>query len=202
MSKNDNEGVVETLVDVSRVTKVVKGGRKFSFAACVVAGNKSGMVGYGHGKAKEVTEARSKAAAEARKKLVKVPIYQGRTIHHDVFGKSGAAKVVLRRAKAGTGIIAGGPMRVIFDSLGLHDIVAKSLGSSNVYTMIAATFNALLKLSSPKMIAERRGKVLSDLSVTSKPYASKPRSSVDNSQEFTSEKVATDILEASHNEEN
>lgn len=174
MSKNDNEGIVETLVDVSRVTKVVKGGRKFSFAACVVVGNKSGMVGYGHGKAKEVTEARAKAAAEAKKKLFKIPMYQSRTIHHDVYGKSGAAKVVLRRAKAGTGIIAGGPMRVIFDSLGLHDIVAKSLGSSNVYTMIAATFNALLRLSSPKMIAERRGKLLGELSVKTANNSNQP----------------------------
>ena len=162
--KNTGEALSETLVDVSRVTKVVKGGRKFSFSACVVAGDKSGKVSYGHGKAKEVTEARAKATQEARKRLVKIPLYQGRTIHHDVIGKSGAAKVILRRASPGTGIIAGGPMRAIFDCLGVHDIVAKSLGSSNVYAMIGATFDALLKLSSPKSIAERRNKKINEVS--------------------------------------
>lgn len=161
--RNEEEGLSETLVDVSRVTKVVKGGRKFSFAARVVSGDKSGKVGYGKGKAKEVSEARAKAAQEAKRKLVKIPLYQGRTIHHDVVGYSGAAKVILRRAKAGTGVIAGGAMRAIFDSLGVHDIVAKSIGSSNVSAMIAATFNALLKLSSPKSIAERRTKKINEL---------------------------------------
>lgn len=162
--KNVSEGLTETLVDVSRVTKVVKGGRKFSFSVCMVAGDKNGRVGYGHGKAKEVTESRHKATQEARKKLVKIPLYQGRTIHHDVIGKSGAAKVVLRRAPAGTGVIAGGAMRAIFDCLGIHDIVAKSLGSSNVYSMIAATFSALQKLSSPKVIAEKRNKTITEIS--------------------------------------
>ena len=162
--KNTGEALTETLVDVSRVTKVVTGGRKFSFSACVVAGDKSGRVGYGHGKAKEVTEARAKATGEARKEMIKIPLYQSRTIHHDVIGRSGAAKVILRRAKAGTGVIAGGAMRAIFDSLGVHDIVAKSLGSSNVYAMIAATFDALRQLSSPKVIAERRGKKINEIS--------------------------------------
>lgn len=162
--KKPVEGLSETVVGINRVTKVVKGGRKFSFAACVIAGDKEGRVGYGHGKAKEVTEARAKASQEAKKKLKEIPLYKGRTIHHDVIGKSGAAKVILRRAKAGTGVIAGGAMRAILDSLGVHDIVAKSLGSSNVYAMIAATFDALLKLSSPKSIAERRGKKITDLS--------------------------------------
>jgi small subunit ribosomal protein S5 len=165
--KNIGDSFTETLVDVNRVTKVVKGGRKFSFSACIVAGDKAGKVGYGHGKAKEVTEARAKATQEARKDIIKVPLYQNRTIHHDVIGKSGAAKVILRRAKAGTGVIAGGVMRAIFDSLGVHDIVAKSLGSSNVYAMIAATFDALSQLSSPKNIAERRGKKINELSVKS-----------------------------------
>ena len=168
MSKQADDAIAVTLVGVSRVTKVVKGGRRFSFAACVVAGNKSGSVGCGHGKAKEVTEARSKASQAAKKAMVKIPLYQGRTIHHDVYGKSGAAKVVLRRANPGTGIIAGGAMRAIFDSIGIHDIVAKSLGSSNVYAMIAATFDALSKLSSPKMIAERRNKKMNELSTSSK----------------------------------
>lgn len=170
-AKKNTEGLSETLVDVNRVTKVVTGGRKFSFSACVVAGDKFGRVGYGHGKAKEVTEARAKSTQEARKSLVEIPLYEGRTIHHDVIGKSGAAKVILRRAKAGTGVIAGGPMRAIFDSLGVHDIVAKSIGSSNVYAMIAATFDALLKLSSPKAIAERRGKNVTELST--KPLKAK-----------------------------
>ncbi len=161
--KNTNEALTETLVDVSRVTKVVTGGRKFSFSACVVTGDKAGKVGYGHGKAKEVTEARAKATQEAKKRMLKVALYQNRTIHHDVIGRSGAAKVILRRAKPGTGVIAGGPMRAIFDSLGVHDIVAKSLGSSNVYSMIAATFDALQKLSSPKLIADRRDKKVNQL---------------------------------------
>lgn len=168
MSKNTNkqndENHSENLVHVGRVTKVVKGGRKFSFSACVVAGDKSGRVGYGHGKAKEVTEARGKAAQAAKKSMIKVPLYQGRTIHHDVYGHSGAAKVIIRKAKPGTGIIAGGAMRSIFESLGVHDIVAKSLGSSNVYAMIAATFDALSRLSSPKMVAARRGKNITEIS--------------------------------------
>ncbi len=164
--KNPNEeSLTETLVHVGRVTKVVKGGRKFSFSACVITGDKSGRVSYAHGKAKEVAEARVKASQAARKKLIKIPLYQERTIHHDVIGKSGAALVILRRAKAGKGVIAGGPMRAIFDCLGVHDIVAKSLGSNNVYAMIAATFNALQKLSSPKSIADRRDKKISELSV-------------------------------------
>ncbi|WP_341763949.1 30S ribosomal protein S5 [Candidatus Tisiphia endosymbiont of Beris chalybata] len=163
-TKNIGEALSETLVDVSRVTKVVKGGRKFSFSACIVTGDKAGKVGYGHGKAKEVTEARAKATQEARKNITKIPLYQGRTIHHDVIGRSGAAKVILRRAKAGTGVIAGGAMRAIFDSLGIHDIVAKSLGSNNVYAMISATFDALSQLSSPRNIAERRGKKINEVS--------------------------------------
>ena len=168
MTKQADDAISLTLVGVSRVTKVVKGGRRFSFSACIVAGNKAGSVGCGHGKAKEVTEARAKASQAAKKAMIKVPLYQGRTIHHDVYGRSGAAKVVLRKAKPGTGIIAGGAMRAIFESIGVHDIVAKSLGSSNVYSMISATFDALSKLSSPKMIAERRNKKISELSTSSK----------------------------------
>jgi len=166
MEQEQHDEIALTLVNVARVTKVVAGGRTFSFAACVVAGNRAGSVGYGHGKAKEVTEARAKANQAAKKRMIKVPLYQGRTIHHDVCGHSGAARVVLRRAKPGTGIIAGGPMRAVLESMGLHDIVAKSLGSSNVYSMIAATFDALSKLSSPKMIAERRGRKITDLSTS------------------------------------
>ncbi len=162
--QSSDDAISTTLVGVTRVTKVVKGGRKFSFAACIVAGNHAGSVGYGHGKAKEVTEARVKATQAAKKAMVKIPLYQGRTIHHDVQGRSGAARVILRKAKAGTGIIAGGAMRAIFESIGVHDIVAKSLGSSNVYSLLSATFDALSKLSSPKTIAERRNKKVTELS--------------------------------------
>jgi len=169
MSKSDkqfeNSDLSDTLVGVTRVTKVVKGGRKFSFAACIVSGDKSGSVGFGHGKAKEVSEPRTKASQAAKKSLIRVPLYEGRTIHHDVIGKSGAARVLLRRAKPGTGIISGGAMRAIFESLGVHDIVTKSLGSSNVYSMIDATLNALQKLSQPKTIAARRDKTLTELSI-------------------------------------
>lgn len=167
MSKNSksNDLIVEDLVHVNRVTKVVKGGRNFSFAAIVVVGDENGKVGYGNGKAKEVTEARAKATKDAKGNMISVPLYQGRTIHHDIIGKSGAAKVILRRAAPGTGVIAGGPLRSIFGRLGVADIVAKSLGSSNPNAMIAATFDALKNLKSPKNIASRRGKNLAELSV-------------------------------------
>ncbi|PCJ26936.1 MAG: 30S ribosomal protein S5 [Rickettsiales bacterium] len=167
MSKytRSNDSIIEDLVHVNRVTKVVKGGRNFSFAAIVIVGDEKGKVGYGNGKAKEVTEARAKANKDARKNMISVPLYKGRTIHHDVIGVSGAAKVVLRRAAPGTGVIAGGPLRSIFGRLGLEDIVAKSLGSSNPQAMISATFNALKSLNSPKSIAKRRGKNIAELSV-------------------------------------
>ncbi|MCC8376856.1 MAG: 30S ribosomal protein S5 [Rickettsia endosymbiont of Graphium doson] len=165
--RKNEEALSEVLVDVNRVTKVVKGGRRFAFSAYVVVGDKAGRVGAGHGKAKEVNEAREKAKQAAKKKMMKVSLYQNRTIHHDVTGRSGAAKVILRRAKAGTGVIAGGSMRAIFDSLGVHDIVAKSIGSTNVYTMIAATFNALKKLSSPRSIAARRDKKMNEIFIKS-----------------------------------
>ncbi len=163
VKSDKDEGFVEVLVDVSRVTKVVKGGRRFSFSACVISGDKQGSIGYGHGKAKEVTEARAKAAGSARKSMIKIPLYQGRTIHHDVIGSSGASKVIIRRSKPGTGIIAGGPMRAIFESVGIHDVVAKSLGSANVYTLITATLNALSKLYTPKQIAAKRDLHIADL---------------------------------------
>ena len=167
MSKNSksNNLIVEDLVHVNRVTKVVKGGRNFSFAAIVIVGDEEGRVGYGNGKAKEVNEARAKAAKDARNNIISVPLYQGRTIYHDIIGKSGAAKVILRRAAPGTGVIAGGPLRSIFGRLGVEDIVAKSLGSSNPNAMITATFNALSSLRSPKNIADRRGKNLTELSI-------------------------------------
>lgn len=165
--KKNEEALSEVLVDVNRVTKVVKGGRRFAFSAYVVVGDKAGRVGAGHGKAKEVNEAREKAKQAAKKRMMKVPLFQKRTIHHDVRGRSGAAKVILRRAKAGTGVIAGGSMRAIFDSLGIHDIVTKSIGSTNVYTMIAATLDALRKLSSPKSIAMRRDKKINEIFIKS-----------------------------------
>lgn len=159
MQNQDNiNNILESLVSVNRVTKVVKGGRKFSFSVCVVAGNQSGSVGYSHRKAKEVTEARAKASQAAKKTMITVPLFEGRTIYHDVVGKSGAGMVILRKAPPGTGVIAGGPLRAIFNMLGINDIVAKSLGSSNVYAMIAATFDALSKVSSPKEIFARRNK--------------------------------------------
>ena len=169
MSKKSksNDSIVEDLVHVNRVTKVVKGGRNFSFAAIVIVGDENGKVGYGNGKAKEVTEARAKATKDAKGNMISVPLYQDRTIHHDIVGKSGAAKVFLRRAAPGTGVIAGGPLRSIFGRLGVEDIVAKSLGSSNPNAMIAATFDALKNLKSPKNIADRRGKSLTGLSVNS-----------------------------------
>lgn len=170
MSKNTNntsDNISEDLVHVNRVTKVNKGGRTFSFAATVIVGDENGRVGYGSGKAKEVTEARTKATKDAKNNMITVPLYQGRTIHHDIVGKKGAAKVLLRRAAPGTGVIAGGPLRSIFGRLGIEDIVAKSLGSSNSNTMIAATFDALARLSAPKNIAHRRGKNVTELSVNS-----------------------------------
>ena len=166
-SKNADRVMGEALVHINRVTKVVQGGRKFSFAAIAVVGDGNGKVGFGNGKAKEITEARAKATKDARNNLLSVPLYKGRTIHHDVIGKSGAAKVLLRRAAPGTGVIAGGPMRSIFGCLGVADIVAKSLGSSNPNAMITATFDALRKLNTPKIIASRRDKNISELSVSS-----------------------------------
>ena len=161
-SSNESE-YKEVLVSVKRVAKVVKGGRRFGFSVVVVAGNGKGQVGYGLGKAKEVMEARSKASQAAKKAMIKVYLKENRTIHHDISGRSGAGKVLLRAAPAGTGIIAGGSMRAVFEMLGLHDVVAKSLGSSNVHNMVGATFDALAKLSSPKQIADRRSKKVSEL---------------------------------------
>lgn len=155
--------IKETLVLVNRTTKVVKGGRKFGFAAVVVAGDTKGRVGYGLGKAKEVTEARTKASKEARRNLMFVPLKEGRTLYHDVKGSAGAGNVLLRQAKPGTGIIAGGAMRAVFEMLGVHDIVTKSIGSNNVHNIIAATFDALQRVNTPKYIAAKREKNIADL---------------------------------------
>jgi small subunit ribosomal protein S5 len=155
--------IKEVLVAVNRTAKVVKGGRRFGFSAVVIAGDGKGRVGYGLGKAKEVAEARAKATQAARKNMVKIPLKDARTIHHDVKGHSGAGQVILRTARPGTGIIAGGPMRAVFETLGIHDVVAKSTGSTNVHIMIEATFDALKNLYTPKFIAEKRGKKISEI---------------------------------------
>jgi small subunit ribosomal protein S5 len=147
---------VDRLVHINRVAKVVKGGRRFGFAALVVVGDQKGRVGFGHGKAREVPEAIRKATDAAKRGLIRVPLREGRTLHHDVNGRHGAGRVVLRAAPPGTGIIAGGPMRAVFETLGVHDIVAKSQGSSNPYNMIRATFDALLHEDSPRAVAARR----------------------------------------------
>jgi small subunit ribosomal protein S5 len=154
---------LDKLVHINRVAKVVKGGKRFGFAALVVVGDQKGRVGFGHGKAREVPEAVRKATEGAKRSLIRVPLREGRTLHHDVDGRWGAGKVVLRSAPAGTGIIAGGPMRAVFESLGMQDVVAKSKGSSNPYNMVRATFDALTKQASPRSVAARRGKKVSDV---------------------------------------
>lgn len=159
---HDNE-FVDKLVHINRVAKVVKGGRRFGFAALVVVGDQKGRVGFGHGKAREVPEAIRKATESAKRTLVRVPLREGRTLHHDVRGKHGAGKVILRAAPAGTGIIAGGPMRAVFETLGVQDVVAKSFGSSNPYNMVRATFDALKHEDSPRGVAARRGMKVSTL---------------------------------------
>ena len=157
------EELIEKLVHINRVSKTVKGGKRFGFAALVVVGDGKGRVGFGHGKAREVPEAISKATASAKKAMVRVPLKDGRTLHHDGNGHFGAGRVTLRSAPQGTGIIAGGPMRAIFESLGVADVVTKSVGTSNPYNMIRATFDALLNQTSPKSVAQRRGKKIADL---------------------------------------
>lgn len=154
---------VDKLVHINRVAKVVKGGRRFGFAALVVIGDQKGRVGFGHGKAREVPEAIRKATESAKRAMIRVPLREGRTLHHDVDGRHGAGRVVLRAAPPGTGIIAGGPMRAVFETLGVQDVVAKSLGSSNPYNMVRATFDALKNEQSPRMVAARRGKKVSEI---------------------------------------
>ena len=162
-SDDGGEELIEKLVHINRVSKTVKGGKRFGFAALVVVGDGKGRVGFGHGKAREVPEAITKATASAKKKMVRVPLKEGRTLHHDGKGRFGAGKVNVRSAPAGTGIIAGGPMRAVFESLGVADVVTKSVGSSNPYNMIRATFDALTDQTSPKSVAQRRGKKIADL---------------------------------------
>jgi small subunit ribosomal protein S5 len=153
----------DKLVHINRVAKVVKGGKRFGFAALVVVGDQKGRVGFGHGKAREVPEAVRKATEAAKRTLIRVPLKEGRTLHHDIDGRWGAGKVTLRTAPAGTGVIAGGPMRAVFESVGMADVVAKSRGSSNPYNMVRATFEALKGQTSPRSVASRRGKKVSDI---------------------------------------
>ncbi|MEM0990090.1 MAG: 30S ribosomal protein S5 [Pseudomonadota bacterium] len=161
----------DRLVAINRVSKTVKGGKRFGFAALVVVGDQKGRVGFGSGKAKEVPEAIRKATEEAKRQMIRVPLREGRTLHHDINGRWGAGKVMMRAAPAGTGIIAGGPMRAVFEMLGVQDVVAKSIGSQNPYNMVRATFDGLKKENSPRMVAARRGKKVSDILPAREPVA-------------------------------
>jgi len=161
--EREDDGLIDKLVTINRVAKVVKGGRRFAFAALVVAGDQKGRVGWGHGKAREVPEAIRKATERAKRSMIRVPMKEGRTLHHDVEGRFGAGKVVLRTAVAGTGIIAGGPLRALFETLGIGDVVAKSLGSRNPHNMVKAAFDALHHCASPRSVATRRGKKVAEL---------------------------------------
>ena len=153
----------DRLVAINRVSKTVKGGKRFGFAALVVVGDQKGRVGFGKGKAKEVPEAIRKATEQAKRQMIRVPLREGRTLHHDIEGRHGAGKVVMRTAPEGTGIIAGGPMRAVFEMLGVKDVVSKSIGSQNPYNMIRATMNGLTKEQSPRSVAQRRGKKVADI---------------------------------------
>src|SRR5947209_17763955 len=161
--RGEDSEFVEKLVSINRVAKVVKGGRRFGFAALVVVGDGKGRVGYGSGKAREVPEAIRKATEQARRGMIRVPLREGRTFHHDIYARFGAGKVVVRAAPQGAGIIAGGPMRAIFEALGVKDVVAKSVGTSNPHNMIKATFEALTNVVSPRAVAARRGKKVSEI---------------------------------------
>ncbi len=161
--RDETPEFADRLVAINRVSKTVKGGKRFGFAALVVVGDQKGRVGFGKGKAKEVPEAIRKATEQAKRQMIRVQLREGRTLHHDIDGRHGAGRVVMRQAPAGTGIIAGGPMRAIFEMLGVQDVVAKSLGSQNPYNMIRATMDGLQKESSPRSVAQRRGKKVADI---------------------------------------
>ncbi|MEQ6248990.1 30S ribosomal protein S5 [Sulfitobacter sp. HNIBRBA3233] len=174
MARDDNRGgrrnqrdetpeFADRLVAINRVSKTVKGGKRFGFAALVVVGDQKGRVGFGKGKAKEVPEAIRKATEQAKRQMIRVQLREGRTLHHDMSGRHGAGKVVMRTAPEGTGIIAGGPMRAVFEMLGIKDVVAKSIGSQNPYNMIRATMDGLRKEQSPRSVAQRRGKKVADI---------------------------------------
>jgi small subunit ribosomal protein S5 len=161
--RDETPEFADRLVAINRVSKTVKGGKRFGFAALVVVGDQKGRVGYGKGKAREVPEAIRKATEQAKRQMIRVPLRDGRTLHHDMNGRHGAGKVVMRAAPAGTGIIAGGPMRAVFEMLGVADVVAKSLGSQNPYNMIRATIDGLQREQSPRLVAQRRGKKVADI---------------------------------------
>ena len=161
--RSEAQEFIEKLVNINRVAKVVKGGRRFGFSAVMIVGDGKGRVGYGLGKAREVPEAIRKATERARKSLIRIPLREGRTLHHDVTGRFGAGRVVLRNAPPGTGVIAGGPMRAVFEALGVQDVVAKSIGTSNSHNMIKATFQALAQCNSPRQVAGRRGKKVGEI---------------------------------------
>ena len=161
--RDETPEFADRLVAINRVSKTVKGGKRFSFAALVVVGDQRGRVGFGKGKAKEVPEAVRKETEDAKTKMIRVHLKENRTLHHDIIGKFGAGKVILRAATPGTGIIAGGPLRALFESLGIKDIVAKSTGSSNPHNMIKATFDAFKKSESPKSVASKRSKKITEV---------------------------------------
>jgi small subunit ribosomal protein S5 len=161
--RDENPEFADRLVAINRVSKTVKGGKRFGFAALVVVGDQKGRVGFGKGKAKEVPEAIRKATEQAKRQMIRVQLREGRTLHHDMEGRHGAGKVVMRTAPEGTGIIAGGPMRAVFEMLGIKDVVSKSIGSQNPYNMIRATMDGLRKESSPRSVAQRRGKKVADI---------------------------------------
>ncbi|MEZ5690591.1 MAG: 30S ribosomal protein S5 [Rickettsiales bacterium] len=162
-NREEQSDLVDRLVSINRVAKVVKGGRRFGFAALVVVGDGKGRVGYGSGKAKEVSDAMRKATDNAKKSMVRIPLREGRTVHYDLYGRFGAGKVIIRTAPVGTGIIAGGPMRAVFEALGVQDVVAKSVGTSNPHNMLKATFDALEGMKSPRAIAAKRGKAIGEI---------------------------------------
>ncbi|TCO70165.1 30S ribosomal protein S5 [Rhodovulum euryhalinum] len=172
--RDETPEFADRLVAINRVSKTVKGGKRFGFAALVVVGDQKGRVGFGKGKAKEVPEAIRKATEQAKRSLVRVPLREGRTLHHDMEGRHGAGRVVMRSAAQGTGIIAGGPMRAVFEMLGIQDVVAKSIGSQNPYNMIRATMDGLIKESSPRQVAQRRGKKVADILKRDEAPAAEP----------------------------
>ncbi len=161
--ERESDGMIEKLVGINRVSKTVKGGKRFGFAALMVVGDGKGRVGFGTGKAREVPEAVAKATADARRHMIRVPLREARTLHHDTYGRAGAGRVVLRSAAPGTGIIAGGPLRAVFEALGIQDVVAKAIGSNNPHSMVNATFAALKNMHSPRQVAARRGKKVGDI---------------------------------------
>lgn len=185
-ARGEENELIEKLVGINRVSKTVKGGRRFGFAALMVVGDGRGRVGFGTAKAREVPEAVTKATAAAKRNMIRVPLREARTIHHDVVGHYGAGRVVLRTAVPGTGIIAGGPLRAIFEALGVQDVVAKAIGSSNPYSMVNATFEALQRMQSPRQVAARRSKKVGDIIASreaAKPANEKSEEKTDDGEE-------------------